>query len=37
MLKCAKLSKSGAIPNAHRIAATYDFDRALVAVPPLEV
>ena len=36
MLKCAKLSKSGAIPNAHRIAASYDFDCALVAVPPLE-
>ena len=37
MLKCAKLSTSGAIPNAHRTAASYDFDCALVAVPPLEV
>ena len=36
MLNCTKHFKSGAIPNAHRIAASYDFDCALAAVPPLE-
>ena len=45
MLNCAKISKDGHIPIAHRTAAgcalvgggaSYDFETALSAVPPLE-
>ena len=36
MLNCAKISKDGHIPIAHRTAASYDFETALSAVSPLE-